>query len=1508
MLDALLGAETPLRARLRAMVDAAHAKSAGAWEARGGPLAGAQLSWRDGRLVWRRAGVVVRVFSYGERIRAAVTASMLAGTDAPAPALVVVLESSAVFYFVHTGEEFLQPLFFRLAAVHPVRVGVMFVRAHEPEDSGADALPRAFYLRHVLDDLAPWTRAAAIAHPEPAIHGPMQPFLDADEAVVHVSGARIITQTHSAVRIYTYTASSALDPVDVLPDAPPPRKMPRRTSARRSSRVRPQDDAASARIASVRTPAPPAPFAGFARAHAYAALLEEIPARGHVRVATVHGALYIACGDAVHIRGTRHGTTHGTDVRAVRVLGHTCDAVAIAGAERPALLIGGTEIPLLLPPAHTLGGTDTHVCAGGETARVYVRPSCALAARTLDALCAALGGEVVRAWMRAPGDWSALCAMLGMAPPGGSSAFERMLCDARPANTAADALMPRDHHVGHASITPTLALTPPVATCLHLLASDACLDMRRRRADVPRLAALLVHVCTALGWGACADFWARRAPDAGGGGKGGDAPLDVYAMLHAALGGDAPDLAAAAARMPGGAHFSPAWLAAHCPLASRVCAVYAAVTRGAPAVVEAMIAAGLGADDLAALAPGAALPLEEALRACKLAPPPAWPPAAYALVGRADALAQAGTQAPAPALAPAHAQLFTADDRLAEVGRMLATHVPNTVHVVHPDDAAGEAERQEDAIAAARAMAARTMAQCVGRGMLHLASHPLESTSTWTTPRVCLAVRTQPDGGSLSGTHAADAHEREWPEFHNGAASALEIAHRSRRVDSDWIFAHSGGRSTATHAGFLLGLGLSGHLRSLGRVHAYRYLAPRHALTTIGLVLGIAASFRGSADPAARQVMAVQAAAFLPAGSAPLRLETLTQAAGLLGMGLVFSGTDHRWTAERLVGELAGDRLGAADPNRDAYTQCAGLALGMVCLGKARRTRMDAPADAALITRLRHATDTSPAPAMLALALISLRSGRPDIAALLAPPAAAPELDHVRPDLLLVRALARALVAADAPPSAAWLDEQLPLFLRAPPSALTGAAQIAWYYIRAGACLALGLRHAGTADGHVRTLLLAELREAFAPDDAHGFGARILAAARGALRNVAHVALAAVMAGTGDVDVLRLLRVAHGHVGRTVTYGTHMATHMALGLLFVGGGRFTLGTSDAALAALLAALMPPYAASATDNGAHMPAARHLWVLALEPRLLVARDVASGEAAVLPVSVRGARATRRTAPTLLPPLDAVTRVESVSRRYWPAAIDAAALRAVQDPLQPHVLHVQRRTGYLSYVDDPHGYRSIFVRSSVPMRQHFSAAAALEAHATLGDLLELVAGFDTAPQYAALARCVCRSHAPFAAFLTSILMECLTSDAPALVRLYLALWDGLERGDAAPDGPLFLADVRLIAAHARPHGLLSRALVDLVLHKVRAATAPTPAVGAYVATGRVDGDLRARRATAYRLAALGVPAAHTLRALAERCTPVARAAPDAARAALWHVAVAAHSLRPDALVDVLCAAWS
>ena len=47
-----------------------------------------------------------------------------------------------------------------------------------------------------------------------------------------------------------------------------------------------------------------------------------------------------------------------------------------------------------------------------------------------------------------------------------------------------------------------------------------------------------------------------------------------------------------------------------------------------------------------------------------------------------------------------------------------------------------------------------------------------------------------------------------------------------------------------------------------------------------------------------------------------------------------------------------------------------------------------------------------------------------------------------------------------------------------------------------------------------------------------------------------------VVSGSGDLEVLRLVRRLRVRVGHPeVHYGSHMATHMALGLLFLGGCR-----------------------------------------------------------------------------------------------------------------------------------------------------------------------------------------------------------------------------------------------------------------------------------------------------------------------------------------------------------------
>ncbi len=102
------------------------------------------------------------------------------------------------------------------------------------------------------------------------------------------------------------------------------------------------------------------------------------------------------------------------------------------------------------------------------------------------------------------------------------------------------------------------------------------------------------------------------------------------------------------------------------------------------------------------------------------------------------------------------------------------------------------------------------------------------------------------------------------------------------------------------------------------------------------------------------------------------------------------------------------------------------------------------------------------------------------------------------------------------------------------------------------------------------------------------------------------LAAACVAAGSGDVDLLAKFRARHHD--HTLSYGNQMAAHMALGLTFLGGGRFTLADSPEAVAFLLIAFFPPFPTASGDSRAHLQAFRHLWVLAVEPRMTVAQNV------------------------------------------------------------------------------------------------------------------------------------------------------------------------------------------------------------------------------------------------------------------------------------------------------------
>lgn len=377
---------------------------------------------------------------------------------------------------------------------------------------------------------------------------------------------------------------------------------------------------------------------------------------------------------------------------------------------------------------------------------------------------------------------------------------------------------------------------------------------------------------------------------------------------------------------------------------------------------------------------------------------------------------------------------------------------------------------------------------------------------------------------------------------------------------------------------------------------------------------------------------------------------------------------------------------------------------------------------------------------------------------------------------------------------------------------------------------------------------------------------------RHALRSslgVVALALSMVMAGTGELNVLRRLRVAHGMFSEGVTYGSHLATHMALGLLFLGQGRHTLGTSDAAVAALLLALYPAFPATPTENRAHLQAYRHLWVLAVEPRYLEARDVDTGEPVFLPVRLRlvqpqgdaastttastssktDVRAKQLVAPTLLPNLSLIESIQVDSPRYWPFALrltsPSASLSGSSSPPPTHLtrflrsgtLFVKRRTGHLSYAHDPRGIRSIFTRSksetgsavldfgeTLRVLAPSSSSSSSPSTSTLGApsggsaLEDFVRAFSSDAEALAVTQALCRPRSgagagpptAFEAFAGSVLLECLTRDKRDVAALYHAVRSAWRDavGGAPPRGTISLrqADLRFLVDFYR-HGAFS-----------------------------------------------------------------------------------------------------
>jgi anaphase-promoting complex subunit 1 len=575
----------------------------------------------------------------------------------------------------------------------------------------------------------------------------------------------------------------------------------------------------------------------------------------------------------------------------------------------------------------------------------------------------------------------------------------------------------------------------------------------------------------------------------------------------------------------------------------------------------------------------------------------------------------------------------------------------------------------------------RTFALAPGNGMAHFDSRNPLLTEKYAIHGYSMLCKMQPMGNTVSADRSTLSEDKYgWSWFHAGVAAGLSISRHAQGIDTSWIIFNRPPELTNRHAGLLLALGLNGHLKNVARWLCFKYLTPKHTMTSIGLLLGLSASRLGTMDTLVTRLLSVHITRMLPPGAAELNLSPLTQTAGLMGIGLLYCGTQHRRMSEVMLSEI--ENIDVVDPadtlvhvRDESYRLAAGFALGYINLGKGNdirglndmrvTERLLAVAVGPRPVELVHILDQATAAATVAIALIFMKTGNKTVARKVDVPDTLPQFDYVRPDVLLLRTLAKHLILWDEISAEdEWIVRNLPTEYRSFHNMrdiqTLKSEHMSFYYILAGLLWSIGLRHAGSGNKTVCTFLVSYLdrfiRVCKLP--AHRYDAKLTRTTIRNCQDLVALSCATTMAGTGDLDVMRRLRVLHGRTNADTPYGSHLAAHMALGALFLGAGTFTFGTSNLAIASLICAFYPLFPVDVTDNKAHLQPFRHLWALAAEARCIITREVDTNRPIRVPLILKLHDGTTKslTAPCLLPELHTIARVETSGTEYWPMTVD------------------------------------------------------------------------------------------------------------------------------------------------------------------------------------------------------------------------------------------------------------
>ncbi|ESW13748.1 hypothetical protein PHAVU_008G222900 [Phaseolus vulgaris] len=807
--------------------------------------------------------------------------------------------------------------------------------------------------------------------------------------------------------------------------------------------------------------------------------------------------------------------------------------------------------------------------------------------------------------------------------------------------------------------------------------------------------------------------------------------------------------------------------------------VYCNITMGSHSSKEeltvlAMVGERFGLQQLDSLPSGVSLPLRHALDRCRDSPPNDWPAAAYVLLGRqdlamstlareckyrgietptnvnvismstpyvlnlhpvtisstiSDAIGLEGakfedTDSVDGSMTDGMEHIFNSstqlrygrDLRLNEVRRLLCSSRPAAIQTSINHSVSDQDLQQ----AQLWHLAQRTTSLPLGRGAFTLATIYTLLTEAFTVPKLVLAGRlpAQQNATVNLDPNIRNIQElRSWPEFHNAVAAGLRLAPLQGRMSRTWILYNRPEEPNSVHAGLLLALGLHGFLRVLAVTDIYQYFSQEHESTTVGLMLGLAASYGGTMHPAISKTLYFHIPVRHPSSYPELEVPTLLQSAALMSLGILYEGSAHPQTMHVLLGEIGRRSGGDNVLEREGHAVSAGFALGLVALGRGEdalgfidtfvnrlflyigdKVHNERPhfstvsmdecrGSAQMMDGTTVNIDVTAPGAIIAIALMFMKTESEAIVSRLSIPNTFFDLQYVRPDFIMLRVIARNLIMwSRVHPSKDWVWSQIPEIVRCAIEGIGGddndiddmdaeAFTQAYVNIIAGACISLGLVFAGTRNENAQELLyefaiyfLNEIKpvsptsgKVFPKGLSHHID-------RGTLETCLHLivlSLSVVMAGSGHLQTFRLLRFLRSRncADGQSSYGIQMAVSLATGFLFLGGGMRTFSTTNHSIAALLITLYPRLPTGPNDNRCHLQAFRHLYVLATEARWIQTVDVDTGLPVYAPLEVT-VRETEHYAesnfcevtPCLLPERSILKRIRVCGPRYWPQVID------------------------------------------------------------------------------------------------------------------------------------------------------------------------------------------------------------------------------------------------------------